>query len=108
MYSLIQPTITPIFNTRQGGHSLLVWSDSVNLNKSAEQPFYEYLKSTWQSTIMPKTSSTNFQEFWDKSLHDGILEVNSTAVNAPSYKLNPADLVNNMLIIHGYRKWLIQ
>ncbi len=96
MYSLIQPTITPIFNTRQGGHSLLVWSDSVNLNKSAEQPFYEYLKSTWQSTIMPKTSSTNFQEFWDKSLHDGILEVNSTAVNAPSYKLNPADLVNNI------------
>ncbi|MBK6995866.1 MAG: TAT-variant-translocated molybdopterin oxidoreductase [Lewinellaceae bacterium] len=33
MLSLIQPTIAPLFATRQAEHSLLVWADSADLNR---------------------------------------------------------------------------
>ncbi|NOT36104.1 MAG: 4Fe-4S dicluster domain-containing protein [Saprospiraceae bacterium] len=67
MYSLIQPTINPIFNTRQPEHSLLVWAKSANLNSSAEQPYYEYLKTSWKEMF------ANLE--WDKILHNGVYEV---------------------------------
>ena len=72
-YSLIQPTISPLFNTRQAEESLLRWSESANLNVTVEQPYYEYLKSAWQSSVYgPGTGFATFQTFWDSVLHDGV------------------------------------
>ncbi|MFT5167333.1 MAG: MoCo/4Fe-4S cofactor protein with predicted Tat translocation signal [Saprospiraceae bacterium] len=73
-YSLIQPTISPLFDTRNAEVSLLTWANSTNLDKSAEQPYYEYLKSSWQSGVFANQSSfATFQAFWDTALHDGVL-----------------------------------
>jgi len=73
-YSLIQPTIAPLFKTRQMGESLLVWADSPALDKNAEQPYYEYLKSSWRAMFPPETSGyASFTNFWDSALHDGVL-----------------------------------
>lgn len=69
IYSLIQPTINPIFNTRQAPHSFLVWCESANLNNNAEQPYYEYVKNNWSSSILNGAN-------WDKTLHDGVYESN--------------------------------
>jgi molybdopterin-containing oxidoreductase family iron-sulfur binding subunit len=81
-YSLIQPTIAPLFATRQAGHSLLVWAESANLNNNAEQPYYEYLKANWQNNIGAGQSKYLSQEaFWEMSLHDGVYE-NAPAGNA--------------------------
>ncbi|MDQ3140916.1 MAG: 4Fe-4S dicluster domain-containing protein [Bacteroidota bacterium] len=82
LYSFIQPTINPIFNTRQGAHSLLVWAESSLLKTDAEQPFYEFLKDSWISQI-----GSN----WDKVLHDGVYEIPSSAVNAPGFKGNATE-----------------
>ena len=60
-YSLIQPTIHPLFNTRQFQDSLLKWMGS-------DQSYYDYLRSEWQTNVLGGGS-------WNKTLHDGALKV---------------------------------
>ncbi len=74
--SLIQPTISPLFNTRKSEVSLLTWAGSEKLKKDADQPYYEYLKNNWESNVFSRqTSYASFQSFWDSSLHDGVVEL---------------------------------
>ena len=74
-YSLIQPTIAPLFDTRQAEETLLRWAGSEQLNVASEQPYYEYLKANWQATMFSRQNSfATFQAFWDSALHDGIFE----------------------------------
>ncbi len=79
-YSLMQPTIAPIFNTRQAEETLLRWAGSQNFNPSAEQPYYEYLNANWQAEMFPRQNSyATFQAFWDQVLHDGVFEITTEA-----------------------------
>jgi molybdopterin-containing oxidoreductase family iron-sulfur binding subunit len=71
--SLIQPTIHPLFDTRQAELSLLVWASSSNLNLGDDQPYLSYLKQNWEDSFFPQQSEyLSFQTFWDQSLHDGV------------------------------------
>ncbi|RMF31837.1 MAG: 4Fe-4S ferredoxin, partial [Bacteroidetes bacterium] len=75
-YSLMQPTIRPLFDTRQAEESLLRWAGSPNLPLDAEQPYYEYLRFVWKEDLFPKQSKfVSFQAFWDSALHDGVFEI---------------------------------
>lgn len=72
-YSLIQPTIAPLFDTRQAELSFLVWAGSANVSLTAEQPYYEYLKESWKSGPFGSQSAhSSFQSFWDSAVHDGV------------------------------------
>ncbi len=91
--SLVQPTITPIFasvgraGTRQAGESFLTWGESARYQADAEQPYLEFVKSTWEETSFGRQGSfTTFQAFWDSALHDGVvsLEAAATAPAAPA------------------------
>lgn len=74
-YSLIQPTIAPLFKTRQAEHSLLEWADSANLNRQDAQPYHMYLRSVWADEMFAKQSKYSTPAaFWDMSLHDGVFE----------------------------------
>jgi MoCo/4Fe-4S cofactor protein with predicted Tat translocation signal len=76
VYSLIQPTISPLFDTRQAEHSLLTWAE---VAPQSEQPMYDYVRSVWQANMFPKQKEfSTFQGFWDATLHDGILETGET------------------------------
>ena len=69
-YSLIQPTITPIFNTRQSEASLLSWAGTEGVD------MYGYLKAFWQSEFFVKQKEyATFQGFWDATLHDGVFQM---------------------------------
>ncbi|HSC54769.1 MAG TPA: TAT-variant-translocated molybdopterin oxidoreductase [Phnomibacter sp.] len=57
--SFIQPTISPLFKTRQFQDSLLKWSGNTS-------DYVTYLKAFW----MTKLGS---QEVWDKALRDGVV-----------------------------------
>jgi molybdopterin-containing oxidoreductase family iron-sulfur binding subunit len=81
-YSLIQPTITPIFatvgraGTRQAEESLLRWAQSPALDTLVEQPFLAYLQKNWENTVFKAQSQyLTFQKFWDAALHDGVVEL---------------------------------
>ncbi len=56
-YSLIQPTIKPLFDTRQFEDSLLKWLGS-------DKKYYDVVKEHWSSNILGGAS-------WNKALHDG-------------------------------------
>lgn len=66
-YSLTQPTITLIYNTRQAQSSLLTWA-----GKNAD--YHEYVKAYWRSNVFSQSSGGNFEQFWIKALHDGVFE----------------------------------
>jgi len=85
LYSLGQPTIQKLFDTRQAQDSLLKWTGS-------ENTYYEYIQNYWQTEIYPKqTLSTDFRSFWNKSLHDGVFETKTEAVD---FEFNYEELSN--------------
>jgi MoCo/4Fe-4S cofactor protein with predicted Tat translocation signal len=68
-YSLAQPTITPLFKTRQAQESLLRWAGN---NTS----YYSYLRNNWQRTLFGgQNTHMMFDSFWNNSLHDGVYEI---------------------------------
>ncbi len=80
-YSLIQPTISPLFETRQAEESLLTWAGSSNLKADADQPYYEYLKEHWNEALFAAAGSyASFQSFWDNAVHDGVLHIPQAAL----------------------------
>lgn len=79
MFSLIQPAIAPLFNSRQAELSLLKWSESTNVDFSTDQPYYEYVKNNWKNTIFPgQNKISSFTTFWDNCVHDGVYNTGLT------------------------------
>jgi len=72
--SIVQPTISPLFNTRQGEVSLLTWSASANLDKNSEQPYLNYLKENWKNTFFANQDNfIGFTAFWENALRNGVI-----------------------------------
>ncbi len=70
-YSLAQPTISPLFDTRQAQDSFLVWA-------GVEDSYYDFMQAAWETEIYPQVETTDtFQEFWDRSLYNGVLAIDS-------------------------------
>jgi len=65
VYSLSQPTIRPLFNTRQFQDCLLRWTGS-------SDSYYDYIKNLWNDSILDGKS-------WNQALHDGYIETNKPA-----------------------------
>ena len=73
VYSIVQPTIAPLFDTRQVEASLLTWS---GVDVSDDMFLYNYVKQTWMDAIFPNQSTFNKANiFWDSMLHDGVVEL---------------------------------
>jgi MoCo/4Fe-4S cofactor protein with predicted Tat translocation signal len=81
-YTLMQPAITHIFNTRQMQSSLLTWAGRNN-------DYQEYVRANWRTTVFPKASDfASFDEFWIKALHDGVFESATIAPSAVTFAGN--------------------
>jgi MoCo/4Fe-4S cofactor protein with predicted Tat translocation signal len=84
-YSLQQPVIAPIFDTRQKGSILLTWLKG-DPSSYKETIYHEYLKSYWQNEIYPALNSKlNFKEFWYGALNNGIVMVEEMPENTGSF-----------------------
>lgn len=66
-YSVTQPTIRPLFNTKQFQDALLSWSGN-------SQDFYSYIKGASASYVTGKT--------WNQLVHDGVSVSDVAAVSA--------------------------
>ncbi len=63
--TFLQPTIRPLFETRQMEESLFRW-----MGKNDD--YYTYLRRSWEGSYYPKSSGfATFDAFWDKSVQDG-------------------------------------
>jgi len=89
-YSLVQPTINKLFDTRQFQDVLLKWNGS-------SETYYDYLKNQWQTNVLGGKS-------WNKTLQDGtfnmtlpesdtvINEIDINAVGSALSKIKGSDL----------------
>ena len=68
-YSLSQPAISNLFNTRQVQDSFLSWA-GLELN------YYDFLKTHWSNSLasLSENSVSDFEAFWKQCLHDGVFE----------------------------------
>ncbi|MEQ9063486.1 MAG: TAT-variant-translocated molybdopterin oxidoreductase [Vicingaceae bacterium] len=68
VYALAQPTISPLYNSRQVQESLLTWMGQ-------PQTSYDYIRAYWENNLFPTSGAVFFEDFWNQSLHDGIYTV---------------------------------
>ncbi len=67
-FSLMQPVINPLFDTRQGTETLLKWSGS-------EKNYYDFLKDHWSENLMKLQREHNEPGFFfDAMLQKGVFE----------------------------------
>ena len=85
--SLAQPSITPLFNTRQVQESLLTWMEEEVTD------YYQYLNLTWESKYFPtQQKNTEYQTFWDQSLHDGVYNYDTESLSLSDFM--PVDSIS--------------
>jgi molybdopterin-containing oxidoreductase family iron-sulfur binding subunit len=60
-FSLMQPTIRPLFNTQQFQECLVRWTQS-------GFSYYEFLKHFWSNNILESGNN------WNQALHDGVIK----------------------------------
>ncbi len=63
-FSLMQPTIKQLFDTRQFQSALMMWLDK-------EESYYDFVKATWETDILNGGS-------WNQALHDGVFSGESS------------------------------
>ena len=87
--SFIQPTIYPLFKTRQWQDSLLQWSGNT-------MDYLAYLKNYWSAKVGGESG-------WDKALQDGV--INPSAVSTPSgASFNPSAVAGAIAAISSGKK----
>ncbi len=83
-FSLSQPTIAPLFDTRAMPESLLRW-----LGDEPEPDHYTFLRSFWHANVFPRQSANpDFEIFWERSLERGLVDLGPRpgAAPAPAYR----------------------
>lgn len=85
-YGLVQPSMSPVFDTRPVGDILLKLAKDAGVDVgSSAVDFSEYLKESWQKLHQNKSWPEDFEAFWRKALEDGGVftnEVESLEINS--------------------------
>lgn len=71
-FSLMQPAIRELFDTRQFQSALLTWM-------GVEKTYYEYIKETWSADVLQGGS-------WNKALQDGVYAASASVAVAEDAK----------------------
>jgi len=66
-YTILQPTINPVYDTRQAEQSLLIWSDN------AVKDYYTYVRNNWDKNLLAKGGLSG-QKGWETLLQTGFVK----------------------------------
>jgi MoCo/4Fe-4S cofactor protein with predicted Tat translocation signal len=66
-YTVVQPTINPVYNSRQAEQSLLIWSEGVVQN------YYTYVRNTWDKTLLAIGGLSGLKG-WETLLQTGFVK----------------------------------
>ncbi|MBI5475445.1 MAG: TAT-variant-translocated molybdopterin oxidoreductase [Ignavibacteriales bacterium] len=89
VYSLQQPVIAPLYNSKQKEAILLTWINGKDSYK--DTIYHEYLMNRWQKELFPLLDrKADFKSFWYSSLHDGVINYAEPAKN--NYSFNKGSL----------------
>ena len=74
VYTIQQPTIRPLYNTRSFQESLLAWIKKEK--KVSHSSWYDYVRWYWRRKIYSKTALTQgFEKFWYDVLQNGFVDL---------------------------------
>jgi molybdopterin-containing oxidoreductase family iron-sulfur binding subunit len=110
-YSIAQPTIRPLYNTRASQDSLMVWSDDTKVHPGKDSRlFYGLVRQRWESNQFKRQSNYgDFESFWSASVHnsagedDAIAPTQQGAVNLSAVK-NGLSIAEGEVEIALYQK----
>ncbi len=78
LFTMCQPTIWPLFKTRQAQDSLMRWMGNTD-------DYYTYIRKNWEKTVYPNQSMySDFQTFWDNCVKEGVIEISASSAS-PGY-----------------------
>lgn len=79
-FSLAQPTIAPLFDTRAAPDSLLKWIGN-------DSDYYAWLRAHWRQQMFPRQKEfPDFDTFWDRSLQAGVVALTPKAgLDVPAF-----------------------
>ena len=76
-FSLTQPTISPIYNTRSAQESLMKWSGN-------NSDYHSFIQATWERLLFP--AALGFTQHWNESLHNGVAEIIPVPIDLSAQK----------------------
>ena len=79
-YTVIQPAINPVYDTRQAEQTLLLWSDN------AVKDYYTYVRNTWDKELQAKGGLASGLKGWEAVLQAGFIK--AAAKPAGSYSFS--------------------
>jgi MoCo/4Fe-4S cofactor protein with predicted Tat translocation signal len=92
VYSLAQPAIRNLFDTRQFQDSLLTWSGQ-------NTTFLDFLKREWsQKRYSANSVFASFTDFWNHTLQDGVFDNDEKLALVSTLSLNGLDAILNNIV----------
>jgi MoCo/4Fe-4S cofactor protein with predicted Tat translocation signal len=85
LFTVVQPTINPVFNTRQAEQSFLIWAgETTNV--------YEFVKQNWEANILAGTGKS-----WKEVLQAGFVYKGSTSGSSYSANVDLASVASSIV-----------
>ena len=108
-YSLAQPVIRPLYDTRQAQESLLVWAGEASRSSSKDSTVvYDYIAENWSGNLFSKqTEYTTVAEFWNWAVHNGSLDVKEEVPAAQPFAGNIQQAVSKATDIEPHEMELV-
>ncbi|RCH54813.1 molybdopterin oxidoreductase [Mucilaginibacter hurinus] len=77
-YTVVQPTINPVYNTRQAEQSLLIWSGST------VQDYYTYVRNNWTTNLLA-LGGLSGEAGWESLLQTGFIKTTPATASAYAF-----------------------
>ncbi|MFZ4405538.1 MAG: molybdopterin oxidoreductase, partial [Pseudobdellovibrionaceae bacterium] len=92
VFTVSQPAIRSLYDTRSFQLSLMTWAYLANQGPKrliTYETFYDYLRNFWKEEIFPAHGKgLKFEDFWLKALQEGAVGSLPTSTSARSFKLD--------------------
>jgi MoCo/4Fe-4S cofactor protein with predicted Tat translocation signal len=90
LYSIHQPTMRPMYDTRSFQLSLMTWAYLAEKGPKRLRDFetyYDYLRNIWKEEIHSKVGKAkSFDDFWETALQDGVVGAQSSGGAGRSFR----------------------
>ena len=77
VFSIQQPTLRPMYDTRSFQQSLMIWAKGAKVTgkrTQAAETYYDFVRGVWQSEIQKQAGhSGGFETFWEEALQKGVI-----------------------------------
>ncbi len=91
-FTLSQPTIKNLYNTRQFQDSLLTWAGE-------GKDFHDFMKARWKKEVFEEQEEYgSFRDLWNNSLHNGVFEKEPSKTESPEFKADPRKAASRISI----------